>query len=535
MQPNLEISQPSGLMGGDRESWHTLELRILALMVICVCSTLFVGCEAPNDRSNATMTADVDPEVNAPSSIEPIEKIAVATESTGGSKEGKVMSIVVNQCGIPDPAVDAWATQEGFVSPPLVPEIHAGLTKFTDDSSTPVQPELAESYTRSDDGLIYEFILRSDLRFSDGSALTAADVKWSWERALQKSTGRNRADDVLGVIQGADAIRIGGVSELVGVEVVDDRRLKVKLSVERYDFDILIADPVAAVLKRENVAAWRDVWSNDSDPVLSPRVDLSTESLPVGAGPFKLLSYINERESMGCQLARNDHYWGVPPRLDAIVFTNTPFQGATSFEEVRFATKNLLENGQIDYNPFANEEDYEPNVADGSQVGPRFHKVASPIYLVLLVFNASKPPLDDLSFRKALIASADVSRRFVDPSYTPANRILPPLFHDSVDGLSLLPSSSVNVLRGDEADPRLRHEVPVFSDQHYFHSEEVEMILGAWRDELDVNAWQSVVDSKSLYAALERREVAIRVFEQDVRYPDPYAVLGLFHSTFENQ
>ena len=38
-------------------------------------------------------------------------------------------------------------------------------------------------------GLEYEFVLRNDLKFSDGSALTSGDFKWSWERALKKSIG----------------------------------------------------------------------------------------------------------------------------------------------------------------------------------------------------------------------------------------------------------------------------------------------------------------------------------------------------------
>ncbi|HEY7867922.1 MAG TPA: ABC transporter substrate-binding protein, partial [Methylomirabilota bacterium] len=43
-------------------------------------------------------------------------------------------------------------------------------------------PSLAESWTESPDGLVYEFRLRRGLKFHNGDALTTDDVKWSFER-----------------------------------------------------------------------------------------------------------------------------------------------------------------------------------------------------------------------------------------------------------------------------------------------------------------------------------------------------------------
>ena len=48
---------------------------------------------------------------------------------------------------------------------------------------TKIEPELAESWTVSDDGLILTFTLR-DATFQDGSPVTAEDVKWSFDRAV---------------------------------------------------------------------------------------------------------------------------------------------------------------------------------------------------------------------------------------------------------------------------------------------------------------------------------------------------------------
>src|SRR6267143_447863 len=46
----------------------------------------------------------------------------------------------------------------------------------------PMAPSLAESWTVSPDGLVYEFILRRNVRFQNGDPVTADDVKFSFER-----------------------------------------------------------------------------------------------------------------------------------------------------------------------------------------------------------------------------------------------------------------------------------------------------------------------------------------------------------------
>ena len=62
-------------------------------------------------------------------------------------------------------------------------------TKQTPDGgfsydSTVIEPELAESWTISPDGLTLTFKLKSNATFWDGSKVTADDVKWSFDRAV---------------------------------------------------------------------------------------------------------------------------------------------------------------------------------------------------------------------------------------------------------------------------------------------------------------------------------------------------------------
>ena len=64
----------------------------------------------------------------------------------------------------------------------IYPNIFAGLVKASVDG-TKIEPNLAESWTSSPDGLTYTFKLRPNLKFSDGSPIKASDVRFSLLRA----------------------------------------------------------------------------------------------------------------------------------------------------------------------------------------------------------------------------------------------------------------------------------------------------------------------------------------------------------------
>src|SRR5260370_17769466 len=63
--------------------------------------------------------------------------------------------------------------------------VFTGLVQF--DDNLKVQPQLAASYTLAPDGLTWTFHLKPNLKFSDGTPLTSADVVYSIHRALLPS------------------------------------------------------------------------------------------------------------------------------------------------------------------------------------------------------------------------------------------------------------------------------------------------------------------------------------------------------------
>jgi len=73
------------------------------------------------------------------------------------------------------------AETEGIITPFMVLyALHDALVKPM--PAGPNTPSLAESRTQSKDGLTYEFVLRKGVKFHNGDPVTAADVKFSFER-----------------------------------------------------------------------------------------------------------------------------------------------------------------------------------------------------------------------------------------------------------------------------------------------------------------------------------------------------------------
>ncbi len=76
-----------------------------------------------------------------------------------------------------------------------------------------MQPDLAESWDVSADGKTYTFHINMKATFQDGRPVLAADVKYSWERALSPDTGSVTAENFLGDIVGAKDVSRGRATD----------------------------------------------------------------------------------------------------------------------------------------------------------------------------------------------------------------------------------------------------------------------------------------------------------------------------------
>ncbi len=288
-----------------------------------------------------------------------------------------------------DPALAGDGTSNSYVI-----QIFSGLVRL-DENLEPVG-DIASDWMVSSDGLIYTFNLRHDVTFQDGRKLTAADVKYSWERACDPATESHTASTYLGDILGATAMLAGKAANLLGVEVVDDYTLRVTLAAPSSAFLAKLSYTTGMVVDRNEASQGSSWWS-----------------APNGSGPFRLASW-----TQGSQLVleRNPLYYGDKAKLNKVVF-----------KLLAGLPMDLYESGQIDVAGVS--IDYYDRVTDPS--GSFYSQLAtSPeLSLTYLGFDVTRTPFDDPAIRRAFAMAVDkdkIAELMFRNVISPAGGVLPP-------------------------------------------------------------------------------------------------------------
>lgn len=258
--------------------------------------------------------------------------------------------------GIPlePPHLDPTASAAAAIDEVLYANVFEGLTRI--GPSGEVLPDLAESWTISDDGKVYTFKLRTGVKFHDGTDFDAEDVKFSLDRA--------RADDSVNAQKGLFA-------EIDTVETVDPATVQVTLK-----------NPQGSFLYN---MGWGDAV------MVAPESADTNKERPIGTGPFKFESWA---KGSAIRLVKADGYWGDPAFLDKAEFRIVPDAAA--------AVPALL-SGDVQAFPF-----FQPDGVSQIEGDPRFKVVVgSTEGETLLSINNKKPPFDQLKVRQAISYALD--------------------------------------------------------------------------------------------------------------------------------
>lgn len=125
----------------------------------------------------------------------------------------------------------------------IIANMFEGLLKIDNDGT--VQPAAAESYTVSDDGLVYSFTLREDIFWTDGDEFeaqcTAKDYVFAFQRLFRPSTKSKTAGDFL-CIKNAEKINKGEITDLteLGVKAEGDYKLTITLEAPNPSFAVML-------------------------------------------------------------------------------------------------------------------------------------------------------------------------------------------------------------------------------------------------------------------------------------------------------
>jgi peptide/nickel transport system substrate-binding protein len=189
----------------------------------------------------------------------------------------------------PAPTLYEPAETPGLITPFLfLYALHDALVKPMPGKN--MSGSLAESWTVSADGLVYEFVLRKGVKFHNGDLLTSDDVKFSFERYRGISS---------------KALK----ERVAAVETPDPGRVRFRLKQPWGDFMAFYGTPATG-------AAW-----------IVPRKYVEKvgedgfKKAPIGAGPYRFVAFTPGVELV---LEAFDGYWRKPPSVKRLVFKSVP-------------------------------------------------------------------------------------------------------------------------------------------------------------------------------------------------------------------
>jgi peptide/nickel transport system substrate-binding protein len=243
------------------------------------------------------------------------------------------------------------------------------VTLARPDSNLEPRPYAAREWRWSRDRRTLTFLLAPTLRWHDGQPTTARDVVFTLEAARDPATGYPRYGDLAGID---------------GVAARDDSTVEVRFSAPQPVFPQVLSElPILPehLLARVPHAEMRRASFNLS---------------PVGNGPFR---FAGRRAGERWVFVRNDDFppaLGGPPPLERFVVAVVD-EATTKFAG--------LVSGELDVAGIA------PTMASLVERDGRLRVLTYPVlFSYAVIFNATRPPFDDLRVRRGLDLSIDRGR-----------------------------------------------------------------------------------------------------------------------------
>ena len=432
----------------------------------------------------------------------------------------------VSLCGTPDPAVEPRSFEFATAN-----EIHAGLTRLAAYPEVGFEMELAGSYEIDETALRYTFRLRPRLAFADGTSITAHDFVWSWNRAARKARHGSSAHTVFGAVVGFTEAAGAWDAEMAGIRAVDDATLVVDLTRPVAHFPMMLANPAAAVLSRDNALYWDDVWSNAG---IEQTIRFDAESLPTGAGLFRLVEF--EGDGNGCVLERNPRYWDesvdsisrikLIPSAPDLSGADLVLEDVGAYADIVRVSQRFAEAASVDVLFETGDADVlTPLYALSDNLGDD----AIPVQLEsaeFLILSPLVPPLDNLDFRLALL-HASPEFKFDGNS---VSRLLP---HSLAAESNLLgrPAFDADAASGylrrcecvDEVEVTLQFNTNVIGLADGLLPFQV--VFKSWKDVLGIDVAEEFERPDVELLDFATGDLALRVISVEPSYPHPSAVL----------
>lgn len=329
-------------------------MKKLLTLILCLAMvlTVFIGCSStPATEEGASASGDAAQGEAADSEYKDTLVFAMNTD---------VQSL--------DPQIQNDTTSEQVVK-----MLYNTLLKFQDDGT--VVGDLAESWSVSEDKLTWTFNLKQGVKFHNGKELTSADVKATFDRALNAEAGGLRTTEI--------------IKMFTAVEAPDP-----------YTVTITTDGPYGPM---ESLMCNMSLGIMDADYIEQYGLDLGTSAEGEnGTGPFKVVSWERDQEIV---VERFDDYFGTPAKLKTVVYTIIPEAASRVI---------ALETGEVDVIDKPTDEDLARLEADTEN----FTVLRKPtISQRLFRFGCNDPIISNTKVRQAIVYAID-RQAIIDALFT---------------------------------------------------------------------------------------------------------------------
>ena len=225
--------------------------------------------------------------------------------------------------------------------------------------------ELASDIKRSDDGLTYTFTLRDGVKFHDGRPFSSADAKYTLDLLLASPFAKSAS-----FFEGTGEQK---ASYIKSIDAPDAKTLVVML-----------------------VKPWVGLLSNlVAIPIIAKDSYEQQKTHPMGTGPFKFVNYDNQQQVV--DLEAFAEYWEGAPKLALVRVRVLPDMNQLQAE---------LQSGRVDIAPMPTS--LSPDAVKRLEQDPNLQvKVFNGSNVILLTFNTTSPPLDNVKVRQAICYGID--------------------------------------------------------------------------------------------------------------------------------
>jgi peptide/nickel transport system substrate-binding protein len=279
-----------------------------------------------------------------------VGQFLVSAQDDGGPVAGGTLRVAFQNewAGLDAHVVSSYSSYQ------ILNNVLENLTFYDDDLN--LVPELAESWSQSDDGLTWTFNLSQGVMFSNGREMTADDIVWNFERLTDPATGAGNAGNAGGA---------GTIYE----------------AVDTYTVNITTQTPIGILPQLLGI--------NRGTSIMAPESleDDGTVRIPIGTGPF----VISEVEGTTRILLERNEFYRIDglPYLDAVEIV--PIPDDTTRETA-------LQGGEVDWVLAIAPQNFESLQANDDIVVA----TAPQLSYDYMGVNLTREPFSDVRVRQAI-------------------------------------------------------------------------------------------------------------------------------------